>query len=84
MNRPYGEWIGDRGSQQSGGRVGRRDPKNRSFSIAYLREGRIVALDCVNAVKDYVQGRAFILAGSALTAEKFADISVPLNDMLAN
>ncbi|WP_454648689.1 oxidoreductase C-terminal domain-containing protein [Bradyrhizobium liaoningense] len=30
----------------------------RSFSVVYLKSGRIIALDCVNAIKDYVQGRA--------------------------
>jgi NADPH:quinone reductase-like Zn-dependent oxidoreductase len=29
-----------------------RDVSSRSFSLVYLREGRIVALDCVNATKD--------------------------------
>ncbi|RYD91842.1 MAG: oxidoreductase, partial [Sphingomonadales bacterium] len=32
----------------------RGDPANRSFSVIYLKEGRVLALDCVNAVKDYV------------------------------
>ncbi|WP_066777893.1 NAD(P)/FAD-dependent oxidoreductase, partial [Sphingomonas sp. CCH5-D11] len=34
----------------------RGDPAARSFSIIYLKAGRVIALDCVNAVKDYVQG----------------------------
>jgi len=37
--------------------VMRGDPATRSFSLVYLRQGRVIALDCVNAVKDYVQGR---------------------------
>ncbi len=44
--------------------VVRGDPATRSFSIVYLREGRVVALDCVNAVRDYVQGRKLILDGA--------------------
>ena len=41
----------------------RGDPASRSFSVVYLREGRVIALDCVNLTKDYVQGRAHILSG---------------------
>lgn len=43
--------------------VVRGDPANRSFSVLYLKEDRIIALDCVNAVKDYVQGRKLVEAG---------------------
>ena len=37
--------------------VTRGDPTSRSFSVIYMKLGRVIALDCVNAVKDYVQGR---------------------------
>jgi 3-phenylpropionate/trans-cinnamate dioxygenase ferredoxin reductase subunit len=40
----------------------RGDPAGRRFSIVYLKEDRVIALDCVNMVKDYVQGRKLILA----------------------
>lgn len=30
----------------------RDDPASRSFSVVYLKEGRVISLDCVNAVKD--------------------------------
>jgi 3-phenylpropionate/trans-cinnamate dioxygenase ferredoxin reductase subunit len=45
--------------------VQRGDPAARSFSLVYLRGGKVVALDCVNATKDYVQGRALVLAGAS-------------------
>src|SRR3546814_14379067 len=35
----------------------RGDPAARSFSLLYLQDGRVIALDCVHAPKDYVQGR---------------------------
>lgn len=38
----------------------RGDPSTRSFSVIYLRESRVIALDCVNATKDFVQGRKLI------------------------
>ena len=40
-------------------------PETQTFTLIYVRSDRIVALDCVNAMKDYVQGRALI--GSTVT-----------------
>ena len=45
----------------------------RKFSIAYLREGRVLALDCVNAMKDYVQARALIASGRTFDANALRD-----------
>jgi 3-phenylpropionate/trans-cinnamate dioxygenase ferredoxin reductase subunit len=59
----------------------RGDPAARSFSLVYLREGRAVALDCVNAVKDYVQGHKLILEGRMLDKAALADASVPLKEL---
>ncbi|MBX9730113.1 MAG: FAD-dependent oxidoreductase [Sphingomonas sp.] len=41
----------------------RGDPETRSFSVIYLRDGHVIALDCVNMIKDYVAGRALVVAG---------------------
>ena len=53
----------------------------RGFSVVYLREGRVVALDCVNSVKDYVQGRKLVEQGAAVAPERLADAAVPLKEM---
>lgn len=58
--------------------VVRGDPAARSFSVIYLKAGRVVALDCVNAVRDYVQGRKLILSGAAPAKEDLADAARPL------
>ena len=58
----------------------RGDPATRSFSVAYLRESRIAAFDCINAVKDYVQGRKLLLQPVA-DRSRLADPSVPLKDL---
>ena len=47
----------------------RGDRTARSFSIIYLRKGRVIALDCVNAVKDYVQGRKLVEQGCVAAKE---------------
>ena len=59
----------------------RGDPAARSFSLVYLREGRAVALDCVNAVRDYVQGRKLIESGRVLDKAALADASLPLKEL---
>ena len=59
----------------------RGDPATRSFSVIYLRGGKLLALDCVNAVKDYVQGRAHVIASAALDQAQLADASVPLKEV---
>ena len=60
----------------------RGDPASRSFSVVYMRGGRVAALDCVNAVRDYVQGKALLLKGG-IAPERLADPAVPLKDIAA-
>jgi 3-phenylpropionate/trans-cinnamate dioxygenase ferredoxin reductase subunit len=62
--------------------VTRGDPATRGFSVVYLKDGRVVALDCVNATRDYVQGRALVVARAVVAPEQLADASVPLKALL--
>jgi len=62
--------------------ITRGDPTTRSFSVVYLKAGRVVALDCVNAVKDYVQGRALVVDGVRADAARLADAAVPLKELV--
>jgi len=50
----------------------RGDPESRSFSVAYLKAGRLIALDCVNKTKDYAQGRKLIEGGAVIVPEVLA------------
>jgi 3-phenylpropionate/trans-cinnamate dioxygenase ferredoxin reductase subunit len=59
----------------------RGSPAERSFSVVYLRGGRVIALDCVNATRDYAQGRKLILDGAAPDPAKLADASTPLKEL---
>jgi 3-phenylpropionate/trans-cinnamate dioxygenase ferredoxin reductase subunit len=56
----------------------RGDPAQRSFSLLYLLEGRVIALDCVNAARDYIQGRKLIESRTIADPVKLADPEVPL------
>jgi 3-phenylpropionate/trans-cinnamate dioxygenase ferredoxin reductase component len=58
----------------------RGDTAARSFSIVYLKSGKVIALDCVNMVRDYAQGRRLVELGVHLTPEEAADTSRPLKD----
>jgi 3-phenylpropionate/trans-cinnamate dioxygenase ferredoxin reductase subunit len=60
----------------------RGDPVARSFSIVYLKAGYVVALDCVNMVKDYVQGRKLVEAGAKIDPALLADATIPLKELL--
>lgn len=54
----------------------------RSFSVVYLREGRVIALDCVNRTRDYAQGRKLVEARAQIDLDLLADSEVALKDML--
>jgi 3-phenylpropionate/trans-cinnamate dioxygenase ferredoxin reductase subunit len=56
-------------------------PEEKSFSVLYLLEGRVIALDCVNATRDYVQGRKLILEGRVVAPDRLADSTVPLKQL---
>lgn len=60
----------------------RGDLATRSFSVVYLKAGRVIAIDCVNATKDYVQGRMIVTAGLQATPEQLADPDTPLKSLL--
>jgi 3-phenylpropionate/trans-cinnamate dioxygenase ferredoxin reductase subunit len=61
--------------------VMRGDPATRRFSVVYLKEGRVIALDCVNSVADYVGGRKLVMERAAVAPERLADPAIPLKHM---
>ncbi|MBJ7483083.1 MAG: FAD-dependent oxidoreductase [Brevundimonas sp.] len=54
---------------------------DRSFSVIYLKQGRVIALDCVNATKDYVQGKALVTAAVSPSVTDLADPAIPLKTL---
>ena len=61
----------------------RGDPSSGRFSVIYLRAGQIVALDCVNMVKDYVQGRALVECRAMIEPSLLTDPETPLKALAA-
>ena len=61
----------------------RGDPDSRSFSVIYLKDGRVIAADCVNKVKDYVQARKLVEARAVIDdPEALLDEDRPLKEFL--
>ncbi len=59
----------------------RGDPESRSFSVIYRKDGRVIALDCVNAVRDYAQGRKLVEARTAADPAQLANSAIPLKEL---
>ncbi len=59
----------------------RGDPKTRHFSVIYLRDERVVALDCVNSVRDFVQGKRLVKAGLHADPAQLADPAFALKQL---
>ncbi|MEM8817060.1 MAG: FAD-dependent oxidoreductase [Pseudomonadota bacterium] len=61
--------------------VVRGNPADRSFSCAYLEAGRLIALDAVNAPKDFMQAKSLIAAGARPDPERLADSRITLKEL---
>lgn len=59
----------------------RGDPAARSFSVIYLKAGKLIAIDAVNAMKDYVQARKLVEEGAVIAPADLADASRPLKEL---
>lgn len=59
----------------------RGNPAERSFSCLYLAEGRLIAVDAINAPRDFVQSKQLIADHVEIDAKKLADPEIALKDM---
>ncbi|WP_239806889.1 NAD(P)/FAD-dependent oxidoreductase [Croceicoccus hydrothermalis] len=62
----------------------RGEPATGRFSVVYLKDGKTVAIDCVNASKDYVQGRKLVEAQLTVDPSVLADSNTPLAQLLSD
>jgi 3-phenylpropionate/trans-cinnamate dioxygenase ferredoxin reductase subunit len=60
----------------------RGDPATRSFSVIYLKGGKVIALDSVNCAKDFAQGRKLVEQRVAADPAALADTAIPLKDLI--
>ena len=70
-------------AQQSDRMVLRGDPTSRKFAVFHLRDGVVAAVEAVNAAPEYMIGKKLIADGTAVTAEKLADVAIPMKQMAA-
>ncbi|MGL6042292.1 MAG: oxidoreductase C-terminal domain-containing protein, partial [Sandaracinobacteroides sp.] len=61
--------------------VVRGEQAGGSWSLVYLRAGVVIALDCINAPRDYVQGKALVERGARISPALLADAATPLKLM---
>jgi 3-phenylpropionate/trans-cinnamate dioxygenase ferredoxin reductase subunit len=59
----------------------RGDPATCSFACLYLRDGVLIAVDAVNAPRDFMQSKALIAARAVIDPDKLADADVALKDL---
>jgi 3-phenylpropionate/trans-cinnamate dioxygenase ferredoxin reductase component len=57
-------------------------PADRAFSCCYLRDGELLAVDCVNNPRDYMAARKLIAERVRLDAARLADPAVPLKELV--
>jgi 3-phenylpropionate/trans-cinnamate dioxygenase ferredoxin reductase subunit len=63
--------------------VVRGDPASAHFSCAYLRDGVLIAIDAINAPRDFMQSKALIRAAVRCDPAALADPDVALRDLKA-
>lgn len=61
--------------------VVRGDRDADAFSCAYLREGRLIAVDAINAPRDFMQSKPLIASRACPDRTRLADASVMLKDL---
>ena len=59
----------------------RGNPADRSFACVYLRKGRLIAIDAVNAPRDFVHSKALIATQALISTDKLADAEISLKDL---
>jgi len=62
--------------------VQRGDPANRKFAVFHLRDGKVAAVEAVNAAPEYIVGRKLIAEGTPMTAERLADTSIAMKNIV--
>jgi 3-phenylpropionate/trans-cinnamate dioxygenase ferredoxin reductase subunit len=60
----------------------RGDPAARKFAVFHLRQGRVAAVEAVNAPPDYLVGRKLIADGAAVAPERLADTTIPMKNIV--
>ena len=61
----------------------RGNPVERSFSCLYMKENRLIAVDAINAPRDFVQSKQLIADRVEIYPDSLDDATVALKDLVA-
>src|SRR5690606_19401686 len=61
--------------------VVRGDPANRRFAIFHLSQGRVQAVEAVNAAPEFIVGRQMLAARRLVDRARLADPGVPMKEV---
>jgi 3-phenylpropionate/trans-cinnamate dioxygenase ferredoxin reductase subunit len=56
--------------------------KDRDFAIFYLKDGILIAADCVNRVKEFTLAKKLVLNKTKVSPERFADESLKMDQIV--
>jgi 3-phenylpropionate/trans-cinnamate dioxygenase ferredoxin reductase subunit len=56
--------------------------EERKFAVFHLRDGAVAAVEAVNAAPEYMIGKKLIADGAKVAAERLADLSIPMKQMV--
>jgi 3-phenylpropionate/trans-cinnamate dioxygenase ferredoxin reductase component len=59
----------------------RGDPATRRFSVIYLKDGAVIALDRVNSTRDFVQGKRLVADARRVDPAALGDVHRALKDL---
>lgn len=62
--------------------VTRGEPSSHAFSVLYLRDGQVIAIDAVNSPKDFIQAKPLIASRAQIDPDRLADSDIALKDMV--
>ena len=70
-------------SQFSDREIVRGDVEAGAFSVAYLRRGRLIAVDAINRPRDYMQARRLVPTVTTVDEDKLSDPKIALNEAMS-
>jgi 3-phenylpropionate/trans-cinnamate dioxygenase ferredoxin reductase subunit len=59
----------------------RGDPQSRAFAAFYLKEGRVIAVDAVNAAPEYIVGKKLVASQARVAPGELVDKSISMKDI---
>jgi 3-phenylpropionate/trans-cinnamate dioxygenase ferredoxin reductase subunit len=62
--------------------VVRGAPPSERFSVLYYASDKLIAVDAINAPRDYMMARKVLGEGGTIPADRAADASVPLKELV--